>query len=525
MARLSKVALSHIDIPSNHAISFANNAARDAWFDGRTKQDFNNLYYNREEGIVLQGILDAFRQYNFGYYLNESGDRIYFRITNLTYVNEQSTIIQIEKDVLLTYLPTATMKPSFIERSNEVPSSIYDGDVPEVNYGGSFSHTLLDTFGTSQAHSFFLQVSGGTAQDDQSVTSTLYQPKNLDNTNTADILFASMFRIFDLESDTGQCVDFLSDYMTNGTADRIISAGTIPTADITYSENVMTGQMNAYISSNRYTKSVSVSTALNNRIAKDNVSVIIAEIDNFANQIEIPINELDGGTLTLVYVTDPITQQRHYGVLTGADGNNELKYRITLNVGTSLPSVNLPYYMAVRNIETDLGAQQANNLIGGAAPAITGAISGATIGAIGGPVGMAAGAAIGAGSAVLATATSAIQNQVSANAALEKAKRMTPTVSGTMSGFGIFAARSIGVNIFLKEPNGTGLQQLLDYYRFFGYNKSRIITPSVHSGKRFYQGNVNGIFPNANAVDIQNIRSLFNTGVWLWPNEGSFFDY
>lgn len=525
MARLSKVSLSYIDIPSNHAISFANNAARDAWFDGRTKQDFNNLYYNREEGIVLQGILDAFRQYNFGYYLNEAGDRIYFRITNLTYVNEQSTIIQIEKDVLLTYLPTATMKPSFIERSNEVPSSIYDGDVPEVNYGGSFSHTLLDTFGTPQAHSFFLQVSGGSAADDVSETTTLFQPKNLDNTNTADILFASMFRVFDLESDTGQCVDFLSGYMSNGTADRIISAGTIPTADIEYSENVVTGHMNAYIASKRFTKNISVSTSLNTRIAKDNVSVIIAEIDNFANQIEIPINELDGGTLTLVYVTDPITQQRHYGVLSGADGNNELKYRITLNVGTSLPSVNLPYYMAVRNIETDLSAQQQNNLIGGASSIVSGAITGGSAGALAGPVGAAVGAVGGAAMAGLSTATSAIQNQVSANAALEKAKRMTPTVSGTVSGFGIFAARAIGVNVFLKEPNGTGLQQLLDYYRFFGYNKSRIITPSVHSGQRFYQGNVNGHFPAASAVDIQNIRALFNSGVWLWPDESSFFNY
>ena len=125
----------------------------------------------------------------------------------------------------------------------------------------------------------------------------------------------------------------------------------------------------------------------------------------------------------------------------------------------------------------------------------------------------------------LSTATSAIQNQVSANAALEKAKRMTPTVSGTVSGFGIFAARAIGVNIFLKEPNGTGLSQLEDYYKFFGYNKSRILTPSVKSGQRFYQGNVNGHFPAASAVDIQNIRSLFNSGVWLWPDESSFFNY
>lgn len=525
MARLSKVALSYIDIPSNHAISFADNAARDSWFDGRLKQEFTNLYYNREEGLVLDGILDNFRQYNFGYYLNEAGDRIYFRVTNLTYVNERTTIIQIEKDVLTTYLPTSTMKPSFIERSNTPPTSIYDGDVPEVNYGGSFSHTLIDTFGTPQAHSFFLQVSGGSGADDVSEATTLFQPKNIDNTNTADILFASMFRVFDLENDTGQCADFLSGYMSNGTADRIISAGTIPTDDIEYSENVVTGHMNAYIASKRFTKSVTVSTAMNTRIAKDNVSVIIAEIDNFANQIEIPINELDGGVLTLVYVTDPITQQRHYGVLSGADGNNELKYRITLNVGTSLPSVNLPYYMAVRNIETDLAAQQQNTLIGGAPGILSGAITGAATGFIAGPGGAVVGAIGGAAMAGLSTATSAIQNKVSANAALEKARRMTPTVSGTISGFGIFAARAIGVNIFLKEPNGTGLSQLEDYYKFFGYNKSRILTPSVKSGQRFYQGNVNGHFPVASAVDIQNIRSLFNSGVWLWPDEASFFNY
>lgn len=527
MARLSKVSLSHIDIPGNHCVAFASNSVRDTWYDARAHQDFNNLTYNRETGIYLDGVLDEFREYNFGYYKNETGDRVYFRVVKLTYVNENNSLIEIEKDVLMTYLATSNMLPSFIERSNEAPSSIFDSDVPEVQYNGGFTHTLLDTFGTPQEHSFFLQVSGGELPDSQDSTTTLWKPKSFNDSNEAEILYGSMFRVFPGVDGGGTCSDFLSGYMNNGTADRIVAAGTIPTADVAYAESVgeIENVMASYITAVRQTTSIAVSTALNTRIAKDNVTIVIAEVDNFANQIEIPISELSSGSIGLVSVSDPISQQRHYAVLTGADGDNELKYRITINTGASLPSVNLPYYMAVRNIETDLSAQQTNNLVGGASSMASSAVTGAAAGSLGGQGGMVAGAVGGAAMSGLSTATNAIQNQVSANAALEKAKRMTPSVSGTPSGFGVFANRSIGVNIFIKEPSGSGLSQLLDYYRFFGYNKSRIITPQVKSGTKFYQGNINANFPGASATDTAIIRSLFTTGVWIWTNESAFFNY
>lgn len=520
MARASKISLAHISYPSNHAIAFSSNAARDAWYDGRTKQDFPNLSYIREEGIQVSAALNTIRQFNFGYYFNETGDRIYFRVTKMSYMNENNTMMEIEKDVLTTYLPTSSMLPSFIERSNEPPSSVFDSDVPEIEYHGGFEWTLLDTFGTPQEYSFFLQVSGNSPPDSHDSATTLYKPKNFTDTNAAEIFYGSMFRVFPAIDGGGDCVDFLSGYMTNGTADRIVAAGTIPTADVVYTESFeeVDGVIAAFVTAVRDTKDVSVSTGLNTRIAKDNVTVVIAEVDNFANQIEIPITELSGGTISLVSVSDPITHQRHYGVLSGADGDNELKYRITINTGTSLPSLNLPYYMAVRNIETDLGAQQTNNLVGGASGALAGAVKGAMAA---GPIGAVAGAA----DTILSTATNAIQNQVSASAALEKAKRLTPSVSGVASGFSIFANRSVGVNIFLKEPNGTGLNQLTDYYRYYGYNKSRILTPTVTSGTKFYQGSINAQIPGASATDTSVIRSLFSTGVWIWADEGSVFNY
>lgn len=525
MARLGKVAFSHIGIPGNHTISFPNNSSRDSWFDSRSPSVYPNLTYVRQEGIHIGVNLDVARQWNFGYYENEIGDRIYFRIVDIRYTSENTTLIMIEKDVLLTYLPTATMQPSFIERSNDQPSSLFDSDVPELQYNGGNTYTLLDTMATARSNAFFLQVSGGAEPDEQKVATTLYRSKTFTSDGLSDILYGSMFRVFPAIGGSSTCADFLSSYMTKGTGDRIISAGTIPSGDVSYDENIDSTNMNAYITGVRTVKNVAVGTGLNTRIAKDNVTVVIAEIDNFANQIEIPISELSGGSIQLVSVSDPISQQRHYAILSGADGDNELKYRITINTGTTLPSMNLPYYMAVRNIETDLGAQQANNLIGGASSAVSGAIGGATVGAIGGPVGMAVGAAVGASGAVLSTATSAIQNQVSAGAALEKAKRMTPTVSGTPSGFGVLANRSIGVNIFIKEPSGSGLQQLVDYYRFFGYNKNRILTPNVKTGTHFYVGNVNGRYPNASAADATVIRALFANGVWIWEDEGSAFSY
>lgn len=529
MARLSKVVLSHITIPGNHTITFETNAARDSWFDGRTKTEYTNLTYVKQEGIQLDVNLDTARQYNFGYYKNEIGDRIYFRVVDNRYVNENTTLMTIEKDVLMTFLPTSTMYPSFIERSNDTPSSLFDSDVPELQYNGGFTYTQLDFFGTLQAHSFFLQLSGAPAPSDQYECLTHFNPKNFDNDITSTITFGSMFRIFDgNDMDFDHVTNVLDSYMHNGTADRIVSAGTVPTDDIAYDEYIDTTdkKMVALVHGVRQTKTVNVSSSINTRIAKDNSTIVIAEMDNFANKIEIPISELSSESIQLVSVSDPISQQRHYGILSGIDGSNELKYRITINTGTSLPSMNLPYYMAVRNIETDLGAQQANNLIGGISGGISGAVAGGAGGAaLGGGAGAVVGAVGGLLNAALTTATTALQNEVSAKAALEKAGRMTPSVSGTPSGFGVFANRAIGVNIFIKEPSGTGLQQFVDYYRFFGYNKNRIVTPTVKTGTHFYSGNVNGNYPGASANDAATIRALFSSGVWLWDSESAFFGY
>ena len=529
MARLAKVVLSHIDIPGNHSITFESNAARDSWFDGRTKTEYTNLTYARQEGIYLDVNLDTARQWNFGYYDNEIGDRIYFRVTDIRYINENNTLISIEKDVLMTYLPTSTMYASYIERSNDAPSSLYDGDVPELTYSGAYAYRQLDFFGTLQEHSFFVQLSGSSDPDLQYKCLTHYNPKNFDDDMTDTITFGSMFRFFSgSDIDFDRVTNVLTAYMRNGTADRIVSAGTIPTADIAYDEYVddTSHDMVALIHGVRQSKTVSFTTSVNTRIAKDNVTIVIAEMDNFANQIEIPITELLSGSLTLVSVSDPISQQRHYTVYSGADGSNELKYRLTMNTGTTLPSMNLPYYMAVRNIETDLGAQQVNNLIGGTSSGISAGATGAAAGfAVGGPVGAVTGAIGGLINSVLATGTNAIQNQVSAGAALEKAGRMTPTVSGSPTGFGVFANRAIGVNIFIKEPSGSGHDQLVDYYRFFGYLKNRIVTPTVKTGTHFYVGNVNGKYPTASANDSATIRALFATGVWLWDSESAFFGY
>lgn len=525
MARASKVSLSHIAIPGNHSIAFPDNVTRDAWYDSREPYVAPNLSYVRDTDIQLSGVLDNFRSFNFGYYDNEVGERIYFRIIDLVYLSEGTTKIVIEKDLLMTYLPTSILEPSFIERSNEAPTSIYDSDVPEIQYHGGYSHTLLDTFGTNSDFAFFLQLSGDYEPESQKKALTNYFPKNFNDSITEEVAFASMFRVFTALPPFNEFEAVLGQYMTAGTGDRLISAGAFPYADVSYNEVITSTTMLSNVTSVRATKSVNISTSINTRVAKDNVTVVIAEVDNFGNQIEIPITELSGGSLNLVSVSDPITQQRHYAVLSGADGDNELKYRITVNIGASLPSMNLPYYMAARNIETDLAAQQTNNLIGGASGALTGAVQGAAMGSLGGPVGMAAGAAAGASGAILSTATNALQNQVSVGAALEKASRLTPTVSGTATGFGVFANRSVGVNIFLKEPTGSGLSQLVDYYRFFGYNKSRILTPNVKSGTKFYKGNINGNFPGASAADTSVLRALFTSGVWIWANEDAFFSY
>lgn len=108
-----------------HQRTFADATAQATYFNGLTKQAFTNFTYQRKDGYITVGAnIETIRTFNYVYYTNTgfSNKIFYAFITNMEYVGENQTRIDIETDVWQTWQFQLTYNRCFVEREH-VPVS------------------------------------------------------------------------------------------------------------------------------------------------------------------------------------------------------------------------------------------------------------------------------------------------------------------------------------------------------------------------------------------------------------------
>ena len=117
-----------------HQIKFASKAAQTSYFSGLTALTVDNCTYARENGTLRIPVpYDTAIRYNYVMYQNESYSNKWFYafITNYTYMNNDTTAIEIKTDVYQTWQFDITWKQCFIEREHVNNDQIGLHTIPE----------------------------------------------------------------------------------------------------------------------------------------------------------------------------------------------------------------------------------------------------------------------------------------------------------------------------------------------------------------------------------------------------------
>lgn len=123
-----------LEIDDVNQLTFANATAQYNYFNSLPKLAVDDFTYQRKDGTIRFGAsFDDILTYNYVMYRNDaySNKWFYAYITNMEYVNDGLTAIQIKNDVWQTWQFNLTYKPVFVEREHVNDDTVGANTVPE----------------------------------------------------------------------------------------------------------------------------------------------------------------------------------------------------------------------------------------------------------------------------------------------------------------------------------------------------------------------------------------------------------
>lgn len=142
-----------LDITYNHTIYFTSSGGQSSYFSGLAKYDLNNYSYQRQErnsirvGIKSESLFDC----NYLMFQNSSfGNKWFYAfIKSVEYINNVTSEITFEIDVMQTWFFNYEVNYCFVEREHSERDLMYDNFVPEPVNVGEYVYTswnkLIDT--------------------------------------------------------------------------------------------------------------------------------------------------------------------------------------------------------------------------------------------------------------------------------------------------------------------------------------------------------------------------------------------
>ena len=123
-----------IELNDENQLTFATAAAQATYFLGLTKigeTDFT--YQRRDNAIRYPAHIDSILQYNYVMYKNEnySNKWFYARITDMQYINDNMTLVEIQEDAFQTWQFDLSYSQCFVEREHVNDDTIGLHTVPE----------------------------------------------------------------------------------------------------------------------------------------------------------------------------------------------------------------------------------------------------------------------------------------------------------------------------------------------------------------------------------------------------------
>ncbi len=526
---ITKVYLLSVPLENDYknTLYFTSKENQKNYFLSKKKSEFDNddFSYQRKDNVIrVKQHIDRIYNCNYVMYQNSyySDKWFYCFIKDMRYVNDGTTEIEIETDVIQTYLFDYTIKPSFVEREHVSDDSIGLHTIPEGLETGEYisnGEVTVDMgkmyiiVGTTQAYE--TKVKGG-----------LY----------GGCYSGVHYMCWDLE-DGYEGVNYFLNYMDEGGyGDAISSIFLLPefiVEDIKDLSGTEADHDEILIANGKKIASQTEKSVLKNTPAYDTH----AELDGYFptnNKLwTFPFNYLllsnnTGGSTVYQYEHFKTTREgfentclfNMYGVACPG-GSIKLvpkDYKgVTENLEESLNAGKFPICNWNTDVYTNWLTQNGTNLnisIGSSAASI----------AVGtGLILTGAGAGVGAG--MIAGGVMGITNSL---AQVKQQSLTPPQAEGNINCGDVLRGINKNTFTFLKMSIKKEYAEIIDkYFDMFGYKVNMVKVPNkAHRSRYWYTKtidvNIDGDIPNN---DIQKIKNCYNNGITFWRNASEIQNY
>lgn len=494
---------------------FKNKSAQETYFHSRVKHTFQNVTYLRKEKVIKVNIqYDNICTCNYLMYQNTaySNKWIYCFIKDMKYISDGVTEIEIETDVIQTYLFDYVVNRSFVEREHVNNDSVGLHTIPEGLETGDYicNEQIVDSKG-EHLH-IYLAISdyGGRVDSDLSVQGAIYDGlysglcyEVYNNTKDGkDALNAVIKKYDEAGKADGIHSIFLGPYWlgSSGDYDETFKAATkaVSYAPVTYNPTGISkpSKIDGYTPRNKKLLTYPFSYLM---VSNNNGSNVIYQYEYFNDDV---CNFEVNGCLTpgCSIRMHPLWYK---GIVSNyEEGINAGKYPMC--AWNSDSYTNWLTQNAVNNGVT-IGSGIATTVLGGAA--------------------MLTGAGAVAGVSMMASGVSMIAQTIGQT---YQASKIPDQAKGNTNCGDVVTASNTNCFMFYKMSIKQEFAKILDdYFDMFGYKVIDTKIPNKdHRAEHWYtktiDANITGAIPG---TDLQKIKDCYNQGLRFWRNPGNIHRY
>lgn len=522
-----------LDNRQQHTIHFKTVTEQREFFAGKVVKTFSAYSYHRRKWkLKVDATMAQAMTWNYLYIVQPGTPQYqYYFINSVDYLNDSTVELDLELDVMQTYLGQYMVLPCFVERTHVSNDAVGANTVPEgLEMGPYFNYYQTDLTGFNQMGVLVLS-----AVNLADVWEKAEDVKMSPAMNYSGVYSGLSVYAF---SNTEALTNKLRQLDKYGKIDAIVSIWMYPRAFITLKDG-QSGEAVTWadLDANKTT----FQTALVSGVINDanSLSVTLATYNNYDEKLfegyTPKNNKLYTYPYNLLYCTNNAGETANYRFEYFNTARPQFAMYSAVGPDATVKMCPDQYNMATAHVNYDEGislgnfpqcafnsdsykvwlAQNYNQLKHSSDTAMTSALIGAGT-AI---AGLATGNMVMAGGGAMAVLGGV--NQVnSIMAQKEDAKAQPPQAKGTFSTAVNMTAGRQTFSIYYKCIRKEYAQQLDDFFTMYGYRVNRVMTPNtrVRKGFTFIKTagcKISGGMPNEDVTHIQNI---FDNGITFWTD-------
>ena len=484
-----------------HTIYFSDSNTQYTYFNAKTKYSFNNYTYQRvnKTQIKVQQLADNLYDCNYLMFQNTNyGSKWFYAfITSIEYVNNVTSLITYEIDVIQTYLLDFHLLPSFVERehslTDEIGENLVDENLELGTYVDDYSNRLYEA-------------------DDLSivVATNFYDDSNFSDYYGA--VWGGMFSglnyiVFPYPLGVASLIDFLTRVATANKTDGIINIFLMPTQFISAENSTSPMQWTISISKPINGGQIDGYVPKNNKLYTYPYNFIY--VSNLqGNSAVFKYEFFEGNTTALLKTSCDTTTNPNLVLfpLNYKKVSNNYDEKIMLSGFPPLP-YSTDYFkswLAENSINLGLNALS---------QAVTGS---AIVGAVAGPGAIPIGAIVGLVTSIGQSVAQIRNAEITPNQTKGTGSSLTMAIMGMLTYF--YSNRNITAEY----------AEIIDnYFSMFGYATHKVKIPNISSRPHWNYTKTKGcnIYGDMPVEAIKRIKEIFDVGVTFWKNGDNIGDY